>query len=243
MWDEFIKQVVVWLKNELKESKTDGFVLGLSGGVDSAVCATLIKKATDNCLGLILPIKSSVMELDNAQEFASSIGLKTNYIDLTGVYKNIIKFLPDNNKIALGNLKARLRMMVIYYYANINNFLVCGTGNKTELTLGYFTKYGDGGCDILPIGDLYKTEVWEFARALNIPEKIIAKTPTADLWEGQTDKEEIGFSYNEIDESLQKIVVGKIEGEIGKKLYEMNKQSEHKRRPPSVFKFQFNWSI
>jgi len=234
MYDNIIEKIVQWLKDELNVTKTKGFVLGISGGLDSSVCAALIKKATDNCLGLILPIESDIKDIDDASEMASVINLKTQYIDLTSVYKSLIKFLPDNNQVALGNIKARLRMVVIYYYANLNNYLVCGTGNKTELSLGYFTKYGDGACDILPLGDLYKFEVREIARVLGIPEQIIKKVPSAGLWQGQTDEGEIGFSYDVMDKTLQEIEKNQIKGDVAKKLKFRIEQSEHKRRLPKI---------
>jgi NAD+ synthase len=234
MRDDVIHKIVQWLKDELNITKTKGFVLGLSGGLDSAVCAALTKKVTDDCLGLILPIESDVRDLNDASEIATVISLKTQYIDLTSVYNSLIKFLPDSNQVALGNIKARLRMVVLYYYANLNNYLVCGTGNKTELALGYFTKYGDGASDILPLGDLYKYKVRDLATALDIPEAIIKKTPSAGLWKGQTDEEEIGYSYDELDKTLQEIENGKIESSTAKKLKSMIDASEHKRNPPKI---------
>ncbi len=234
MWENVIHKIVQWLKDELNKTKTKGFVLGISGGLDSSVCAALIKKATEECLGLILPIESNVQDLDDAAEVASQINLKTQYINLTPIYRNLIKFLPDNNQVALGNIKARLRMVLIYYYANFNNYLVCGTGNKTEISLGYFTKYGDGACDILPLGDLYKFEVREIARVLGIPEQIIKKVPSAGLWQGQTDEGEIGFSYDVIDKTLQEIEKNQIKGDVAKKLKFRIEQSEHKRRLPKI---------
>ncbi|MCK4252757.1 NAD+ synthase [candidate division WOR-3 bacterium] len=234
MWENVIHKIVQWLKDELNKTKTKGFVLGISGGLDSSVCAALIKKATEECLGLILPIESNIQDLDDAAEVASQINLKTQYIDLTPIYRNLIKFLPDNNQVALGNIKARLRMVVIYYYANLNNYLVCGTGNKTEISLGYFTKHGDGACDILPLGDLYKFEVREIARVLGIPEQIIKKVPSAGLWQGQTDEGEIGFSYDVIDETLQEIEKNQIKGDVAKKLKFRIEQSEHKRKLPKI---------
>ena len=234
MWENVIHKIVQWLKDELNKTKTKGFVLGISGGLDSSVCAALIKKATEECLGLILPIESNVQDLDDAAEVASQINLKTQYIDLTPIYRNLIKFLPDNNQVALGNIKARLRMVFIYYYANLNNYLVCGTGNKTEISLGYFTKYGDGACDILPLGDLYKFEVREIARVLGIPEQIIKKVPSAGLWQGQTDEGEIGFSYDIIDKTLQEIEKNQIKGDVAKKLKFRIEQSEHKRKLPKI---------
>jgi NAD+ synthase len=238
MWENVIHKIVQWLKDELNKTKTKGFVLGISGGLDSSVCAALIKKATADCLGLILPIESDIKDIDDASEVASVINLKTQYIDLTSVYNSLIKFLPDNNQIALGNIRARLRMVVIYYYANLNNYLVCGTGNKTELSLGYFTKYGDGACDILPLGDLYKFEVREIARVLGIPEQIIKKVPSAGLWQGQTDEGEIGFSYDVMDKTLQEIEKNQIKGDVAKKLKFRIEHNEHKRKPPKICFFR-----
>ncbi len=234
MWYKIIDKIVKWLKDELAMSHTNGFVLGLSGGLDSSVCASLIKKATDNCLGLILPIESDVNDIDDAAEIASIIDMKTQYLDITSIYANLAKLLLKHDRLALGNLKARLRMIVLYYYANINNYLVCGTGNKTELSLGYFTKYGDGACDVLPLGDLHKFKVKELAKELGIPEKIIKKIPSARLWRGQTDEDEIGFSYEEIDRTLQEIEKGNGKGECAEKLKSMIAQSEHKRRLPKI---------
>lgn len=234
MANNTVDKIVQWLKDELVATKTEGFVIGISGGLDSSVCAALLKKATENCLGLILPIESDVRDIDDASEIASLINLRTEYIDLTPVYQHLVKFLPGNNFVAKGNVKARLRMVVIYYYANLNNYLVCGTGNKTEFSLGYFTKYGDGACDVLPLGDLYKHEVRVLARTLGIPQKIIEKVPSAGLWEGQTDEGEIGCSYDDMDRVLREIEKGQIEGDVAQKLKSMMEQSDHKRKLPKI---------
>ena len=238
MWRDTIDQIVEWLKEQLSESGTQGFVLGLSGGLDSAVCAALIRKATENCLGLILPIESDVKDLDDAASVANLLNLKTQYIDLTAVYNNLVKMLPGGDRVALGNIKARLRMVVLYYHANLHNYLVCGTGNKTEISLGYFTKYGDGACDILPIGDLYKGEVRELAEELNIPENIIKKIPSAGLWSGQTDENEIGFSYEQMDNALRKIEGDHVDDEATRKLSEVIATTAHKREKPKIFHFR-----
>ncbi|MDH4210565.1 MAG: NAD+ synthase [candidate division WOR-3 bacterium] len=235
MWKDIVQQIVDWLKGQLEESGTQGFVLGLSGGLDSSVCAALVRKTTNNCLGLILPIESDVKDLDDAADVADVLNTKTQYIDLTTVYSNLLKLMPDGDRLALGNLKARLRMIVLYYHANLHNYLVCGTGNKTEISLGYFTKYGDGACDILPIGDLYKGEVRELARELNIPESIIKKIPSAGLWSGQTDEKEIGFTYEEMDNALRKIEGGKIDDETASKLHEVITKTAHKKEKPKIF--------
>jgi NAD+ synthase len=234
MWEDTAHTIVEWLKREMANANSLGYVLGLSGGLDSAVCAALVRRVTDNCLGIIMPIESSVTECDDAAAVAAQLTIKTEYIDLTGVYRNLIKLLPGDNQIALGNIKARLRMVLLYYYANTNNYLVCGTGNKTELSIGYFTKYGDGACDVLPIGDLYKHEVRQLASVLGIPEKIIKKVPSAGLWQEQTDEGEIGFCYDDIDKALQAISNGRIDGECAQTLKTMVDQTEHKRQLPKI---------
>jgi NAD+ synthase len=215
-----------------------GFVLGMSGGLDSSVCAALLKKTTDNCLGLILPIESDVRDLDDATALALSLNIKTEYINLTATYHNLIKLLPDGDRVALGNTKARLRMIVLYYHANLNRYLVCGTGNKTEISLGYFTKYGDGACDVLPLGDLYKGDVRKLARALDIPKTITDKIPSAGLWAGQTDEGEIGFTYEEMDAALQQIEKGEITNAACQALEQVVKRSAHKREKPKIFRLR-----
>jgi NAD+ synthase len=227
-------QIVDWLRDQLQDTDTKGFVLGLSGGLDSAVCAMLTRRATDHCLGLILPIESDVKDLDDASAVASASDLKTQYIDLTTIYGNLVKLMPAGDRLALGNIKARLRMTVLYYHANILNYLVCGTGNKTEISLGYFTKYGDGACDILPLGDLYKGEVRELARTLNIPQEIIDKVPGAGLWAGQTDEGEIGCTYADMDEALKKIEKGEIGDDTTRRLHDMARKTTHKREKPRI---------
>lgn len=231
-----IEVITKWLKKQLVDSGTKGYVLGLSGGLDSAVCAGLIKKANAGILALILPIESDPADIANAMDLARELGITCEHIDLMPTYNNILKLLPDSSPMVLGNLKARLRMIVLYYYANLNNYLVCGTGNKTELQLGYFTKYGDGASDVLPLGDLYKYQVREIARTMGIPDKIIKKVPSAGLWPGQTDEGEIGFSYEEIDGTLQDINACRAAGKCAQKLQEMIALSDHKRNPPKICK-------
>lgn len=234
MEDGVIKSIVAWLKEQLNESNMQGYVIGLSGGLDSSVCAALLVRATTNCLGLILPIESRTSDIEDASIIASELNMETMYLDLTSVYNNMIKLLPSQNKLAFANIKARLRMVILYYYANINNYLVCGTGNKTELMLGYFTKYGDGASDVLPLGDLYKHEVRQIAENLNIPKPIIEKTPSAGLWQGQTDEGEIGFSYGQIDKALMEISQGNINGECAEKLHTMINKNSHKKELPKI---------
>ena len=234
MKHDIVQQITAWLKQQLEQSQAAGIVLGLSGGLDSAVCAALVRRATGNCLGLILPVESAVKDLDDAAMVASAVNIRTERVDLTPAYEVLARSLPEADHLALGNLKARLRMVVLYYYANLYDYLVCGTGNKTEIALGYFTKFGDGACDVLPIGDLYKTEVRELARGLAIPEKIIAKIPTAGLWPDQTDEGEIGFSYGEIDKTLAALAAGRAEGPCAARLQDMISKSAHKRILPKI---------
>jgi NAD+ synthase len=148
-----------------------------------------------------------------------------------------MKIFPKARKLVQANLKPRLRMITLYYFANKLNYLVCGTGNKTELSVGYFTKYGDGGVDLLPIGDLLKRQVRQLARELKVPEYIITKAPTAGLWPGQTDEGEMGITYPELDDILERIEKKRRQVIAKKKLEKVKKMikcSEHKRVGPNI---------
>jgi len=179
---------------------------------------------------------------------ASQFGIKTERIDLEAVCGKFIEVLPLGNKLASANLKPRLRMLTLYYYANNLNYLVAGTGNKSELMVGYFTKYGDGGVDILPIGGLVKAKVRELAEELGIPKEIIDKPPSAGLWDGQTDEEEIGITYEDLDKGILALESGSpgtgmtknqahmvIDSHILSKVENLIKVSAHKRTLPQIF--------
>jgi len=236
-YEEIERKIVQWLKGKVEEAGARGLVLGISGGLDSSVTAVLVKKAVgDNHLALILPCHSHPQDLEHANFIAKTFGLKTETVDLTPVYDLLLTILPPGTPMARANLKPRLRMLTLYYYANTLNYLVVGTGNKSELMAGYFTKYGDGGVDLLPIGNLYKTQLREFARYLGIPEEIILKPPSAGLWEGQTDEGEMGITYPELDSILEALESGKADGAspLVLKVKRMVESSAHKRATPPI---------
>jgi len=201
-----INEIVNWIKDRVKNAGAKGIVMGLSGGIDSAVVSVLAQKAVgENILCLLMPCRSIEKDISDAYLHAKKFNLKTHFVELTKVYDTLLEILPAGNQLAQANLKPRLRMMTLYYFANNLNYLVAGTGNKSEITMGYFTKYGDGGVDILPIGDLVKTKVREIAKELKILDEIITKPPSAGLWEGQTDENEMGITYKELDEIIMAI--------------------------------------
>ncbi|MCX5695818.1 MAG: NAD+ synthase [Candidatus Omnitrophica bacterium] len=232
-------KIVVWIRKQVKEANAQGIVLGLSGGIDSAVVCALAKEAVgkENVLGLFMPCQSQAQDIKDAKIVAGKLKVRTKTVDLSGIYGSFLKVLPKASNLAYANLRPRLRMTVLYYFANKFNYLVCGTGNKSELMAGYFTKYGDGGVDILPIAGLLKKDVRLLAKELGIPGHIITKAPTAGLWPGQTDEGEMGITYNELDDILyrlehrQKQRAGK---EKVAKVKSMIARSGHKRNMPAI---------
>jgi len=235
------KRIVPWIKNQVKASNSKGIVLGLSGGIDSAVVAGLCSNALGrkNVLALFLPCNSNPQDLKDARLVARALRLKTKLVDLSPVYNNLLRIFPNAPGLAKNNLKPRLRMLTLYFFANKLNYLVCGTGNKSELSVGYFTKYGDGGADILPIGGLLKRQVWSLARELNIPEPIINKAPTAGLWQGQTDEGEMGITYQDLDDILSRLENKTKQAASFNKVKRVKKMIEastHKRRVAGIFR-------
>ena len=232
-------KIVSWIKQQVKNSGSKGIVIGLSGGIDSAVVAALCKEAVgkNNLLVLFMPCNSNIQDLKDAKIVVNKLGLKSKLVDLSGVYNNFLKVLPEAGSLARGNIKPRLRMSALYYFANKLNYLVCGTGNKSELLVGYFTKYGDGGVDILPIADLFKRQVRRLAQELGIPQSIITKPPTAGLWQGQTDEGEMGITYNELDDVLDRLCNKKKQiasSSKVNKIKKMYRNSEHKRKGADI---------
>ncbi len=233
------RKIIKWIGNQVKKTKTEGVVLGLSGGVDSAVAAALCLRALgkNKILCLILPCFSGKDDLGDARIIAARLKVRPKILDLGSAYKACLKVLPEGNRLSCGNLKARLRMSVIYYFANKLNYLVCGSSNKSERLVGYFSKYGDGAADILPLGDLLKTQIRELAEALDIPRKIIDKAPSAGFWTGQTDEGELGFSYCQLDDILFRLSRQQKQTQAARLVDKVKfriKASEHKRRLPLI---------
>ena len=226
-----------WIEGKVTKAKAEGVVFGLSGGIDSAVVAVLSMRVfPKNTLAIIIPCHSLEADINDTLDLINKFNIPYKIIDLSKVYDSLIHLLNDKEKegsfkLAEANIKPRLRMITLYYFANKLNYLVVGTGNKSELTIGYFTKYGDGGADILPLGNLLKSQVKELAEYLDIPKKIINKLPSAGLWEGQTDEQEIGISYDQLDKYLK---IGKLNNKmIEEKIQDKIAKSAHKRTAPA----------
>jgi NAD+ synthase len=230
-----------WLRKAVAGAGLGGTVIGISGGVDSALVAALCRRAVgDRALGLIMPCQTNAEEILDARAVAAAAGISVATVALDPVYDAFIGALaaahpfgaavdPHAQRMAMANLKPRLRMVTLYYFANRHRLLVVGTGNRAESYVGYSTKYGDGGVDLLPIASLLKREVIAMARALGIPGKILTKPPTAGLWPGQTDESEMGLTYSQLDEYL---ATGRAPEEIRDRIERMHRASEHKRALP-----------
>jgi NAD+ synthase len=253
-------EIAGWLRLQMDQVGASRLVLGLSGGIDSAVVCALSTMAAGptRVIATIMPIHSRQEDMRDAELVASAFEVVPQIIDLVTTHDSLIAAMPSERatgledanvdpsrqatrrQLALANVKPRLRMTTLYYLANRYNGLVVGTGNKTELAIGYFTKYGDGGVDILPLGDLNKTEVRGLARALGVPEPVISKAPSAGLWEGQTDEAEIGVSYDDLDRTLALVAGGghreSLDPETMDRVSALVAASEHKRRAIPVFR-------
>lgn len=239
--------IVDFIKSKVDESKTGGIVVGLSGGIDSTLTAYLACEAVgkDNVFGIIMPsVTTPTEDKIHGVEIAQKLEIDYMEIAIDSILNEFLFMTQlEENDLAIGNLKARIRMSIIYYFANQKNYLVSGTGNKSEILIGYFTKHGDGACDMEPIGNLYKTEVFKLSEHMGIPEEIIKKPPRAGLWENQTDEDEIGMSYELLDQILYLYTEKEMENtEIANKLNisvdDVNmiitkiKRSEHKNKVP-----------
>lgn len=221
-----------WILEETRKAGARGVVLGLSGGIDSAVVAGLaVRVFPDSTLGILMPCHSLPEDMEHAKMVAEVFGVEHKTVDLSQTFDNMVALYGEapgpEGKLAAANIKPRLRMITLYYHAQARNALVLGTGNRSELTIGYFTKHGDGGVDLLPIGSLVKLQVRELAAYLGVPQVIIDKAPSAGLWSGQTDEDEMGITYEALD---QYILTGKGSPATVEKVERMHGVSEHKRR-------------
>lgn len=235
---EKVDQLVNWLQDQIKETGVKGLLVGISGGIDSAVVANLIKLAAPEAsLGIMMPCKSNPTDLEHATQVAEKASIDHLTIDLTETHEimfNQIKAQlerltmhnPSEDKLADANLRARLRMSTLYTVATNHQYLVVGTDNAAEWHTGYFTKFGDGGVDLAPLAHLTKGEVREMAKYLNVPEVVIEKQPSAGLWEGQTDENEMGTSYEYIDRYLRGEEIPEKDKLI---IEEMHRKTAHKR--------------
>lgn len=244
--DEKIQGTVDWIRETVLNGGCNGVVLGLSGGIDSTLVAFLIKKAfPDNSVGVILPCKSHESDRLDALAAAEAAGLDAIEIDIADAHSKLLSAAQNalgdrahesNRRLADANLRARLRMSTLYTVANSLGYMVAGTDNAAEVYTGYFTKYGDGGVDFLPIAKLTKREVYQWCRHLGAPQSVLTRPPSAGLWEGQTDEGEMGTTYEMIDDLLD----GKAIPDRDRKIIErLHQRSHHKRvMPPAAPKFR-----
>ena len=236
------KKIEDFLKTQLEKSNSNGVILGLSGGIDSSVitflCSRVLKEKT---LALVMPDSkiSPKEETEDALKIIDSLGINYKLLDINLIVSEYSKYIEPNER-ALGNLRARVRATILYYYANSKNLLVVGSSDKSEFLIGYFTKFGDGSADILPIVSLYKTQVREIAKFLGVPKNIIEKKSSPNLWKGHSAEEEIGVIYDEIDAILYCIIDKKlsiddtiqatgIEKNTVEKINKLYNTTEHKR--------------
>lgn len=244
-----VRLLAAFIRDFCKKAGFKKVVLGLSGGLDSAVVAHLACRALGNrnVIGFLLPYKSSNPEaLKDARMIARKLEIKTRLIDITPMVDAYYRQCPDNNRLRKGNKLARERMSILYDFSAREKALVIGTGNKTEILLGYFTLHGDGACAFNPIGNLYKSQVRLLAKELGVPQKIIDKTPSADLWAGQTDEKELGISYKEVDRLLYYMIDRKyshaklrklgFETAFIKKIKNIIRNTDFKRTSPLIAK-------
>ena len=241
-YDTLTNTIEEFLKKQVSQNNSNGLIFGLSGGIDSAViahlCSRVLKKES---IALIMPDSKITpnIDIEDSLKMAKSLGLEYKLIDINLISNEYAKYIEPND-LALGNLKARIRANLLYYYANSKNLLVVGSSDKSEYMIGYFTKFGDGSADILPIVSLYKSQVREIAKFLGVPDSVIAKKSSPQLWKEHIAEDEIGASYDEIDSILyctfekkmtieETVKTTQIEKKIVDKIYQLYKNTQHKR--------------
>lgn len=238
--DKVVEHIVEWLRNYAQESKIKGFVLGISGGIDSALVSTLCAKTGLEVLCISMPIHQKESEIRLVKTHINWLkkknsGIQYQIVDLTETFDKMTASFPELKKgedqhLALANTQARLRMATLYYFASLKQFLVAGTGNKIEdFGIGFYTKYGDGGVDLNPIADLYKSEVYELAAYLNIDESLLNAKPTDGLWgDNRTDEDQIGATYPELEWAMRQVEKGKTERDFHGRELTVFKNYQHR---------------
>ncbi|HTK82742.1 MAG TPA: NAD+ synthase [Bacteroidota bacterium] len=241
--------LVEFIRDETTNAGFSKAVLGLSGGVDSALAAFLAAEALgkENVLAVMMPYSSSSKDsLEDAKLVSGQLGIRTETVEISSMVDAYLSRNGDINNVRRGNIMARSRMIVLYDLSARECGLVVGTSNKTEIMLGYGTQFGDTACAINPLGDLYKTQIWQLAAAIGVPQKIVEKKPTADLWSGQTDEDELGFSYKLVDQLLfymiderrtdHELMERGFEQHFIEKIRRLVRRNQFKRRPPVIAK-------
>lgn len=227
-----------WIRERVKAAGCTGVVVGESGGKDSATVTALCVRALgkENVVGITMPCNSLSTDMEHARLVADAFGIKLIEVNIGGAFttlKNTIINEHELNELAVANIKPRLRMTTLYAVAQTLNYLVVGTDNKSEMVMGYFTKWGDGGYDFNPLSDLTMQEVLELGKELGVPEPILTKAPSAGLWEGQTDEKEMGVTYKAIEEYIKTGTTDPASLEVIEKT---NKRTAHKREMPYMYK-------
>ena len=248
---EVHSELVEFLRESFKKAGFSKAVLGLSGGIDSALVAYLLRDALgkENVLAIMMPYKSSNPDsLNHAKLVVEDLGINSKTIEITDMIDAYFKNEKEATSLRMGNKMARERMSILFDYSSKENALVVGTSNKTEIYLGYSTQFGDSACALNPIGDLYKTNIWDLSRYLKIPNELIEKKPSADLWEGQTDEQEMGLTYKEADQVLyrmleenktvEEILAEGFNKDLVDNIVRRMNRSEYKRRMPLIAKIK-----
>ena len=248
---EVHNELVEFLRENFKKAGFSKAVLGLSGGIDSALVAYLLRDALgkENVLAMMMPYKSSNPDsLNHAKLVIEDLKINSKTIEITDMIDAYFKNEKEASSLRMGNKMARERMSILFDYSSKENALVVGTSNKTEIYLGYSTQFGDSACALNPIGDLYKTNIWDLSRYLKIPNELIEKKPSADLWEGQTDEQEMGLTYKEADQVLyrmleenktvEEVLAEGFNKDLVDNIVRRMNRSEYKRRMPLIAKIK-----
>ena len=248
---EVHSELVEFLRESFKKAGFSKAVLGLSGGIDSALVAYLLRDALgkENVLAIMMPYKSSNPDsLNHAKLVIEDLGINSKTIEITDMIDAYFKNEEEATSLRMGNKMARERMSILFDYSSKENALVVGTSNKTEIYLGYSTQFGDAACALNPVGDLYKTNIWDLSRYLKIPNELIEKKPSADLWEGQTDEQEMGLTYKEADQvmyrlleenkTVEEVLAEGFNKDLVDNIVRRMNRSEYKRRMPLIAKIK-----